>query len=126
MKKLDKKTIIYIAIGIIAVIVVFLLFKKSNKTGKTEKTGKTYDNKVGEEAVKEMKSYFPLTFDLSYNKYVKALQGFLNSQVNPTERIKEDGYFGVKTQALCKKVLGKTSVTYDDYIENDMLLFEEY
>lgn len=120
MKNLDKKTIIYIVLGVTGLILVFFVFRKSNKTKKT------YDNKVGEEAVKEMKSYFPLMFDLSYNKYVKALQGFLNSQVNPNERIKEDGYFGVKTQALCEKVLGKTFVTYDDYIENEMLLFEEY
>lgn len=109
MKKLDKKTIIYIAIGIVAVIVVFLLFKKSKKAvTKTEKGEKDKNNSSNLYLLDS--SDFPLKKG-SKGKYVKALQLYLNDHKKGTDApLYIDSKFGIETERLCESILGSKEV----------------
>ena len=131
MKKLDKKTIIYIAIGIIAVIVVFLLLKKSNKdVTKTEKGEKEEQQNTGGgsgssgssnlDTILTQNASFPLklTSPMKRGWNVKQLQMWLNKKARNTgiyATIIDDGIFGQKTETLLYNITGKNTMTEAEF-----------
>lgn len=112
MKKLDKKTIIYIAIGIVAVIAIFLLFRKPKKTANGEK--------ISSNLYLLDSSKFPLKKG-SQGRYVKALQLYLNDWKKGTDApLYVDSKFGIETERLCESVLGTKEVEEFTFLENNI------
>lgn len=107
MKKIDKKTIIYIAIGIVALIVIVLLFRKSKRT--TVIANPKKENGSNNLYLLDS-SEFPLKKG-SKGKYVKALQLYLNDHKKGTDApLYIDSKFGIETERLCESILGSKEV----------------